>query len=70
METLHNHGSIGVQDDYDAWKASKFDMKHGKPLLVDQADYNTQHIFFDDYAKPGRECAIDVRDLITGQPIP
>lgn len=37
--------------------------------MVDQSDYNTQHIFFDDNADDGEECIVDVRDIITGQSI-
>ena len=36
-----------------------------KLLLIDQSDYNTQHIFFDDQADPGEDCIVDVRDFIT-----
>lgn len=35
--------------------------------MLDQADYTTQHIFFDDNADEGDECIVDVRDVITGQ---
>jgi len=38
--------------------------------MIDQADYNTQHIFFDDAADDGDDCAVDVRDIITGEKIP
>lgn len=38
--------------------------------MIDQADYNTQHIFFDDNADDGDECIVDVRDIITGEKIP
>ena len=38
--------------------------------MIDQADYNTQHIFFDDEASGCDDCVIDVRDVITGQKIP
>jgi len=37
--------------------------------MVDQSDYNTQHIFFDDNADEGEDCIVDVRDVITGQQI-
>jgi len=39
-------------------------------LHIDPADYATQHIFFDDNADEGRECIVDVRDVITGAEIP
>jgi len=33
--------------------------------LIDQADYNTQHIFFDDKANEDEDCIVDVRDVVT-----
>jgi hypothetical protein len=38
--------------------------------MIDQADYKTQHIFFDDNANEEADCIVDVRDLVTGDPIP
>ena len=38
--------------------------------MIDQADYITQHIFFDDNADEGDDCIVDVRDVITGEEIP
>lgn len=37
--------------------------------MVDQADYNTQHIFFDDNAGQD-QCYVDVRDVATGEQLP
>jgi hypothetical protein len=37
----------------------------GKLLLIDQADYTTQHIFFDDNANEDEDCIVDVRDVVT-----
>jgi len=41
-----------------------------RTLLVDQADYNTLHIFFDSKLGLGDQCRLDVRDVITNKPIP
>ena len=38
--------------------------------MIDQADYVTQHVFFDDNADDGEECIVDVRDVVTGEKIP
>ena len=69
LETWKKFGSMAIADDYPAWKASEFSNARSKPLFVDQADYNTQHIFFDDNADEGDECIVDVRDIITGERI-
>ena len=66
IELLKKHSVMAIQDDFEAmiktdWQESSL----GKPLLVDQADYNTQHIFFDDH-----ERFVDVRDVVTGERIP
>lgn len=42
----------------------------GKLLFVDEADYQTQHIFFDDNANEEEKCIVDVRDLVSGEPLP
>jgi hypothetical protein len=39
-------------------------------LLIDQADYGTLHIFFDDRAHEGEDCIVDVRDAVTQEVIP
>lgn len=66
IELLKKHSVMAIQDDPEAmiktnWQSSDV----GKPLLVDQADHNTQHIFFDDHDR-----FVDVRDLVTGEKIP
>jgi hypothetical protein len=50
METLKKRSSMAIQEDKNAWNKSGQKRSAGKLLLVDQADYNTQHIFFDDAA--------------------
>ena len=67
-ETLHKFGSIAVQDDYKNWDSLHRAQNGGKLMQVDQSDFHTQHIFFDDYAGD-YECCVDVRDLMTGQPM-
>ena len=50
LETLKKRASMAIQDDYGHWKESGFHNEYAKLLLIDQADYNTQHVFFDDNA--------------------
>ena len=69
LETFKKFGSMSMSEDYPAWKESGFSNSRAKLLLLDQADYNTQHIFFDDNADDGDECIVDVRDVITGEKI-
>ena len=71
LETLKKMGSMGVSEDFPSWKASGHSNKRAKLLLVDQADYNTQHIFFDDNAGEEDDGGIvDVRDVVSGEQIP
>ena len=69
LETLKKFGSMATRSDYHSWKASGHSNSRAKLLLVDQSDYNTQHIFFDDNADDGDECIVDVRDIITGEKV-
>ena len=69
IENYKKFGSMSVSEDYPSWKKSGFSNSSAKLLTVDQADYNTQHIFFDDNADDGDECIVDVRDVITGEKI-
>ena len=39
---------MAIQEDYFHWNENDRHRECAKLLLVDQADYNTQHIFFDD----------------------
>lgn len=70
MEVLKKTPVMAIQDDFDVHFASDWKRDTGKLLLVDQADYNTQHIFFDDNAVDNDYCIVDARDVITGQQIP
>ena len=69
LETLKKYGSLSVSEDFNAWRNSNMSNSCAKLLMIDQADYITQHIFFDDNADDGDECIVDVRDLITGESI-
>ncbi len=39
-------------------------------MFVDQAEYNTLHIYFDSRLGLGEDCRLDVKDLITNESIP
>lgn len=70
IETLKKYSTMTVQDDEFNWNASGRKKDNGKLLLVDQADYNTLHIFFDDRAHAEDDCIIDVRDAVTKEVLP
>lgn len=69
LEVLKKFSSMGIQDDYPGWAANGKENGCAKLLMVDQADYNTQHIFFDDNVDSEAECIVDVRDVATGEPL-
>jgi len=69
LETLKKYGSMSVSHDYQAWRDSGFKNSCAKLMMIDQADYQTQHIFFDDNADDGEDCIVDVRDVITGEKV-
>lgn len=70
LEALKKFGSMAVSEDEPAYIASGYSNARAKLLAMDQADYNTQHIFFDDRAQPGEKNIVDVRDVITGEKLP
>ena len=62
---------MAVEEDYPSWNASGRSNSRAKLLMIDQADYNTQHIFFDDNADEADDGGIvDVRDVVNGDKIP
>lgn len=69
LEVLKKHSAMGIQDDFPGYDANNRENGCAKLLMVDQADYNTQHIFFDDNADSPASCIVDVRDLVTGEPL-
>lgn len=70
LEVLKKYAVMGIQEDFPAYRASGWSSRMGKLLTVDQADYQTQHIFFDDNADDGADCIVDVRDVVTGEKLP
>mmetsp|Transcript_27129 Transcript_27129/g.48682 ORF Transcript_27129/g.48682 Transcript_27129/m.48682 type:complete len:499 (-) Transcript_27129:35-1531(-) len=69
-EILQHTASIAISDDWKFWSANDFSDDSGKLLLVDQTDYGTQHIFFDDNVREDASNIIDVRDVVTGDSLP
>lgn len=65
LEVLKRKPCMAIQDDYEGWIANGKRSDRAKLLLIDQSDYNTHQIFFDDV-----ETAVDVRDAVTGESIP
>ena len=71
MDNLKEKAGFGIRDDYEYWRKNGRNADSGKLHLVDQAEYNVQHIFFDDLITGSEENDIvDVRDLITNEKIP
>lgn len=69
QEMLKESSCIAIHDDYDTWKASNQNSDFAKPLYIDQQDYSTLQIFFDDNIQE-EENIVDIRDLVTNQKIP
>jgi len=69
LETLKKSSSMLIEEDVASWTASGCKKNMGKCLLVDQSDYQTQHIFFDDCVEEGDESALECRDIVTGKEI-
>lgn len=67
---LQKFSTMAINDDYLNWKENDFHREVGKVVWIDQADYGTQHIFFDDNADEGEDCIVDVRDVITKEILP
>lgn len=65
LEVLKRKPCMAIQDDFESWRLNDQMACHAKLLLIDQSDYNTHQIFFDDV-----ETAVDVRDSVTGEIIP
>ncbi len=68
LESLQKVCGYAIQDDYSYWSAKKESAEGGKLLLIDEADYDTHQIFFDDnISDDPAHSIVDVRDLITGE---
>jgi hypothetical protein len=61
---------MAIQDDILNYRKGDCKSDHGKLFLVDEADYGTQHIFFDNMAEEFEKCVVDVRDVVTGRKLP
>ena len=61
---------MAIHDDFWIWYTNGMKQKFGKPMIIDRKDYAVHHIFFDDNAREGENCNIDVRDMETGDKIP
>lgn len=70
IDTLKKSSTMAIQDDYTHWKENDKHSECSKLLMIDQADYQTQHIFFDSSADPDEDCIIDVRDAVTSEILP
>ena len=62
---MKKFSSMAIQDDYENWNENDQHREVAKLLLIDQADYQTQHIFFDDNADEDEDCIVDARDVIS-----
>eukprot|EP01022_Parablepharisma_sp_SALTPOND_P006343 TRINITY_DN1258_c0_g1_i1.p1 TRINITY_DN1258_c0_g1~~TRINITY_DN1258_c0_g1_i1.p1 ORF type:complete len:615 (+),score=67.56 TRINITY_DN1258_c0_g1_i1:2162-4006(+) len=70
LDSLQKVCSYAIQDDFSYWNAKKKTADSGKLLLIDDADYETQQIFFDDNIRDDpNDTILDVRDSITGEVI-
>ena len=65
LDTLKKYSSMAISDDHENWQANDYHREVAKLLFIDQGEYNTQHIFFDDNADEGEDCIVDVRDVVT-----
>ncbi|OMJ88502.1 hypothetical protein SteCoe_9536 [Stentor coeruleus] len=62
--------SLAINDDYFYWHYNGEKGEYGKLLLIDEDDYETQHIFFDDNINFDSPKIVDVRNVVTGESIP
>eukprot|EP00455_Lapot_gusevi_P015454 TRINITY_DN1782_c0_g1_i6.p1 TRINITY_DN1782_c0_g1~~TRINITY_DN1782_c0_g1_i6.p1 ORF type:complete len:808 (+),score=248.00 TRINITY_DN1782_c0_g1_i6:200-2425(+) len=70
---LDSHLTMGLRDHYDWWDLKDRHHQSGKLHLVDEQDYETFRVFFDDHVCDHAEAAqsiVDVRSAQTGLPIP
>lgn len=65
MDILGQYSTMVVTDDKHNWAENDYHREVSKLLLIDQSDYQTHHIFFDDQADDDEACIVDGRDFIT-----
>lgn len=51
MEALKESCCLIIKDDSETYKSRHYKTQYGKPLIIDQTDYDTLQIFFDDQIK-------------------
>ena len=56
-----------ITDDKQNWAENDNHREMAKLMLIDQSDYCTHHIFFDDQADDDENGIVDGRDLITNE---
>jgi Dpy-30 motif len=69
QERLYKAASMAIHDDWPYWSSNGELGEYGKLLLIDENDYNVQHIFFDDNIGIDHPKIVDVRDVVTGESI-
>lgn len=71
---LRDANTVAILDDYKYWQAKDQVAEAGKLLLVDHAgglaETKVQHIFFDGHIGKTDAHCVDVRDVVSGKPIP
>lgn len=71
---LQDANAAAILDDYKYWQAQDRAAEAGKLLLVDYggsiAETKVQHIFFDGHIRKNNTYCVDVRDVVSGKPIP
>jgi hypothetical protein len=70
---LDKANTCAIVDDFDFWKAKDRAGDASKLLLVNHgggyAETKVQHIFFDGHIQKGNSYSVDVRDVVSGQPL-
>ena len=64
------HPVLALRDDYLFWHTHGEQAHAGKLLLVDPSDETVHPVFFDDNVGEDDACIVDVRNAVTGDPIP
>jgi len=72
---LDGANTAAIVDDFKYWQVKERDTLASKLLIVDDAggmaETKVQHVFFDGYIRGGGDAyAVDVREAVTGEPVP
>ncbi|EGR28967.1 hypothetical protein IMG5_165630 [Ichthyophthirius multifiliis] len=70
QELLKESCAIAIIDDWYNWNKNGEKYNFSKTLFIDQTDYLTQHIFFDDNITEDDQCIVDTIDAVKGTRIP